>query len=232
MARDAGVAAFVLALPLLTYALVRTGTSRLEAVSVALFAGCLALAWRRGATEADRDATERWAVGARAEEATAAALAGLDARRFAVLHDVAVPGRRENADHLVVSRAGVVVVETKRWAGPVVIGRHVRARGERRDEVIDQMGRLERSVRRRLAAGACGRKVPVDLFVCIHTSRVRPARWRRRARLGRVAFGSPDDLVRWLRRRRRRRAVLDRGAVAEVTRALARGPSAVPAGDR
>jgi hypothetical protein len=68
-----------------------------------------------------RDA-DRWARGAAGEQATAALLAGLSARRWTVLHDLAVPGSRANIDHLVIGPTGLWVVDSKAFRG------HVQAR--------------------------------------------------------------------------------------------------------
>ncbi|MFF4388554.1 nuclease-related domain-containing protein [Streptomyces sp. NPDC001552] len=58
----------------------------------------------------------QWAAGAVGERATAARLAPLAAQGWTVLHDRALPGSRANADHLLISPAGVVfVVDSKRW---------------------------------------------------------------------------------------------------------------------
>ena len=195
--RDAFVLAALAALPLATYVLIRAGVSRLEAVGIAAFAVALVAGWRRGATQSDRDAAQAWRVGAWGEEATARALAALP-RGARVFHDVVLPGRRENIDHVVVTRRGVAIIETKRWSGRVVVGRHhVRVNGERRDDVIDQVARVRRSLSRYLDGAS------VDAFVCVHGGAVRASWWRRRARIGDVGFGSPDAMLRWLRRRRR-----------------------------
>lgn len=214
--RDLVALAVLLTLPVLTYVLGRSGMSRLEAIGIAGFVVVLLVAWRRGAASGDSERVARWASGAWGEEATAAALDGLARRGFAVLHDVEVPGRRENLDHVVVSRGGVAVIETKRWAGRVVIGRNVRVDGKRRNEVLAQVERQRRAVR-----AMAGRGVPVDAFVCVHARRVRPAWFRRRAVIDGVTFGGPDELVRWLRRRRRR-AALDGASVRALAGRLDR----------
>lgn len=72
---------------------------------------------------------DRWARGAAGERATAEILGRLPARRWVVLHDLALPGRRANVDHLVIGPTGVWVVDTKayrarmesRW-GRVLVG--------------------------------------------------------------------------------------------------------------
>jgi hypothetical protein len=56
---------------------------------------------------------ERWRQGAAGEVATGAALASLPGRRWAVMHDLRVPGSRANIDHLVIGPTGVWVIDTK-----------------------------------------------------------------------------------------------------------------------
>ena len=184
-------------LPLLTFVLTRRGVSGIEAVGIALFVGAIVIGWRRGANTHDAFAANAWAVGARAEVETARALDRLTDPHTVVLHDLGLAGRRENIDHLVISTRGVVVVETKRWTGSVVVGRTVRHNWRRRRDVIDQAERLRRSVSRAIEG------IPVDAFVCIHGARVRRAWFRRRASIDGVAFGDTAALVRHLRRRRR-----------------------------
>ena len=208
--RDVVALVVVMALPVMAYALARVGVSRLEAVGIAAFVLVLLVAWRRGASSNDRERVARWASGAWGEEATADVLEPLARRGVVVLHDVVLPGRRENLDHVVVSPGGVTIVETKRWAGRVVVGRNVRVDGQRRNDVIAQAERQRRSLRSMVGPG-----VPVEMFVCIHARQVRPAWFRRRAVIDGVVFGGPDDLARWLRRRRRRR-VLGRDAVRSI----------------
>jgi len=88
---------------------------------VAMGVGALAL-W-------PRPDPDRWARGAAGERATAELLRRLPARRWVVLHDLALPGSRANVDHLVIGPTGVWVVDTKayrarvkaRW-GRVLVG--------------------------------------------------------------------------------------------------------------
>lgn len=56
---------------------------------------------------------DRWARGAAGELATEQLLATLSGRRWAVLHDVALPGSRANVDHLVIGPTGVWVIDSK-----------------------------------------------------------------------------------------------------------------------
>ena len=195
--RDAGVMILLALLPATTFVLTRHGASGIEAVGIAVFAAVLLLGWRRGAAAADEYEAGAWLVGARGEERTAATLERVVDRSSIVFHDLRPPGRRENIDHLVVGRAGVLVVETKRWSGTVVVGRGVRVNGRRRRDVTDQVRRL-REITSRELGGA-----PVDAFVCIHGARVRPAWFRRRAVVDGAAYGGARELERWLRRRRR-----------------------------
>jgi Nuclease-related domain len=60
-----------------------------------------------------------WAVGATGEQAVAHLLSGVAGIR--VLHDRRVRGRAANVDHIVVSPAGVFVIDTKYFAGLVRI---------------------------------------------------------------------------------------------------------------
>ncbi len=120
-------------------------------------AGSLAKdAWGR------RSSTEAWRIGAEGEERTARSLDRLG-RRYRVLHDARVPGRRSNIDHVVVGPTGVLTIETKNYAGKVRISRSLFASepvvehgGRRLDRVIDQasgqaeaVGELVRSSSRR-----------------------------------------------------------------------------------
>lgn len=78
-----------------------------------------------------RDA-DRWRRGAEGERRTAALLDGLASRRWAVWHDLQVPGSRANIDHLVVGRTGVWVVDTKTPRGQVRSGWRSVRMGDRR----------------------------------------------------------------------------------------------------
>jgi hypothetical protein len=55
----------------------------------------------------------RWLRGAAAERATADLLSRLSRRRWAVFHDLGIPGSRANVDHLVIGPTGVWVIDTK-----------------------------------------------------------------------------------------------------------------------
>jgi hypothetical protein len=67
--------------------------------------------------------------------ATAAALAELEPEGWLLLHDLYRPGRRfASIDHVAVGPGGVVVIDTKQWAGAVdVVGGVLHQNGVRRD---------------------------------------------------------------------------------------------------
>ncbi len=74
-------------------------------------------------------------AGLRATAATAAALAALEPEGWLLLHDLHRPGRRfASIDHVAVGPGGVVVIDTKQWAGAVdVVGGILHQNGVRRD---------------------------------------------------------------------------------------------------
>lgn len=67
----------------------------------------------------DPQSTKAWSVGARGEQIIGERLNRLREVGIAVLHDRRIPGSRANIDHLVISRAGVFVVDTKNYSGRV-----------------------------------------------------------------------------------------------------------------
>ncbi|MFD5899107.1 nuclease-related domain-containing protein [Streptomyces sp. NPDC060366] len=78
------------------------------------------LAWLGLGGRAVRRADNRaalWAHGAAAEEATARLLAQLEPSGWTMWHDMALPGRLFNLDHVLASPCGtaVVVLDTKAW---------------------------------------------------------------------------------------------------------------------
>jgi hypothetical protein len=163
---------------------------------------------------------ERWLRGAAGERATAAVLERLPERKWVVMHDLALPGRRANIDHLVIGRTGVWVVDTKTtradvrttWRS-VRMGRRKLDTGPTRWEagiVSDLLG------------------VPVRPLIVMHAADLGP----RGGRAGRVRVVPPSALVWTLRRGRRRlsrRKVMD--LVAEALELLSpSGYRAEPAG--
>jgi hypothetical protein len=67
----------------------------------------------------DPQSTTAWAKGAQGEQMLGAALDRLRIEGIAVLHDRRIPRSRVNIDHLVISSAGVFVVDAKRYGGKV-----------------------------------------------------------------------------------------------------------------
>jgi hypothetical protein len=71
------------------------------------------------ALSSDPQSTTAWADGASGEEAAGRSLDTLRAEGFAVLHDRRIPGSKANIDHIVISPAGVFVVDPKNYRGKV-----------------------------------------------------------------------------------------------------------------
>ena len=142
----------------------------------------------------------RWAAGAAGERLTAAVLD--DLHGFVVFHDLRLPGRRWNIDHVVVGPPGVVVVETKLWRGSVAVSpfrlRRRRGAGKRRDAVRQVRAQAE------VLRQAVGSGVPVRSYLCVHGAEVRARWWWPRPVVRGVRVGGAGDLTRWLRRRPRR----------------------------
>lgn len=67
----------------------------------------------------DPQSTRAWERGSTGEQKLAKALAGLE--DLVVLHDRRVPGTRGNIDHILISPAGVFVVDAKRYEGLIQI---------------------------------------------------------------------------------------------------------------
>ena len=65
----------------------------------------------------ERQSTKAWERGAVGEERLGARLDSLVSDDIAVLHDRRIPGTRANIDHVVVTRAGIWVIDAKRYKG-------------------------------------------------------------------------------------------------------------------
>jgi hypothetical protein len=111
--------------------------------------------------------TRAWRDGARGERATARALRPLARRGFVVFHDVAIPGTPANADHVVIGPVGVVLVDSKRYAGRVWQDPDGRIWHNQYP-----MDRPLRSLRMEAAVIAELLGVPVRPVVCVHGARV------------------------------------------------------------
>jgi Nuclease-related domain len=111
--------------------------------------------------------TAAWRRGARGERRTARALRLLLRAGWSVLHDVAVPGSRANADHLLIGPPGVFLVDSKAWHGHITLGPDGLAwhNGHPMDEVLDTVRWEARQV-----AGALG--VGVLPLLCVHDARL------------------------------------------------------------
>ncbi|MFF4647501.1 nuclease-related domain-containing protein [Streptomyces sp. NPDC001389] len=123
-----------------------------------------------------RRAHNSWSVGAAGEARTARLLAPLVRRGHAVvLHDRAIPGSRANLDHLVLTAAGAIYVDTKNWisdksrltvqGGALRYGRYDQSRALQ--TVVWEAGQ---------AARALG--IPVRPVVAVHGAKVPAPRGR------------------------------------------------------
>lgn len=65
----------------------------------------------------ERQSTRAWSTGALGEEMVGARLDRVASEHIRVLHDRRIPGSKGNIDHIVVTPAGVWVVDTKRYKG-------------------------------------------------------------------------------------------------------------------
>jgi hypothetical protein len=167
----------------------------------------------------DRD-IERWQRGADGERATAELLDHLP-RRFAVSHDLAVPGsRRANIDHLVVGRTGVFVVDSKAYRSRLRFRRGVLWAGEWPVDTGLAAWEAER------VAGLLD--VAVVPLVAVHGSGLR----RRGVVAGGVRVVPASRLVRTLKRGRRRLRKADIAALAAAARAGLRPASETTASSR
>ncbi len=69
------------------------------------------------AVSSEPQSIRAWEQGAVGEERLGARLDALASDHLAVLHDRRIPGTKANLDHLVITRAGVWVVDAKRYKG-------------------------------------------------------------------------------------------------------------------
>jgi hypothetical protein len=89
-----------------------------------------------------------WRIGAAGEEQIGQTLAMLEQDGFHVFHDRRRPGGRDNIDHIVVGPPGVIVIETKHYAGDVrVRGKELFLKGRRATTFVDQVERQAASLR-------------------------------------------------------------------------------------
>jgi Nuclease-related domain len=111
--------------------------------------------------------TSAWRRGARGERRTARALRPLLRAGWTVLHDVAIPDSRANADHLLIGPPGVFVVDTKAWHGHISLGPDGSAwhNGHPMDSVLDTVRWEAKQL-----AQALG--VPILPLLCVHDARL------------------------------------------------------------
>lgn len=67
----------------------------------------------------DPQSTNAWATGAIGEQTIGESLERIRCAEIAVLHDRRIPGTRANIDHIVISAAGIFVIDTKHYHGRV-----------------------------------------------------------------------------------------------------------------
>jgi hypothetical protein len=144
---------------------------------------------------ADRGAA--WEKGAVGEERLGRALDRLVASgSVAVLHDRGVPDSRANIDHLVVTAAGVWVIDAKNYAGKVeVVGQSLRIDGrDRASKLVSGVHRQAGHVRQALSPTYA--EVPVHEALCfVAGGRVRASG---RGVIDDVVIGPPKDILRHL----------------------------------
>ncbi len=121
----------------------------------------------------ERLSTKVWEQGAFGETVVGRYLDGLSSEGFHVLHDRKIPGSRANIDHLVVTGAGVWVVDTKRYVGKrperYVEGgmfgsgrvESLKVGGRKRDKLLESMDRQLAGVRNSLED-----EIPVRGILC------------------------------------------------------------------
>lgn len=127
----------------------------------------------------DPQSTKAWDKGAAGERGLGRSLDGLRDEGFAVLHDRCIPGTRANIDHIVVSPAGVFVIDTKNWNGRVEqrdVGGWFRTDlrlyvgGRDQTKHLAGMNSQLEAVKHALAASADWRGVPVTGAFCFVSS--------------------------------------------------------------
>ena len=111
--------------------------------------------------------TAAWRRGARGERRTARALRPLLRVGWTVLHDVAIPDSRANADHVLIGPPGVFLVDTKAWHGHITMAADGSAwhNGHPMDGALD-------TVRWEADQLAAALGAPVLPLLCVHDARL------------------------------------------------------------
>ena len=145
--------------------------------------------------QADRlDAqADNWDRGAEGELITSTMLDALRLQGWAVLDDLADPHSRANIDHVLIGTGGIVVIDSKNYAGGVTLSNGVlRHNGWSLDGELDALDRYCQIVAE--ALGPAGVGVPVRGILCIHEAKMEgPVLVRGRAAVPAAV------LVSWLR---------------------------------
>lgn len=174
----------------------------------------------------DPPSTKAWVKGAAGERIIGDSLDGLRSEGFAVLHDRRIPGTRANIDHIVVSPAGVFVVDAKNWSGRVEqrdVGGWFKTDlrlyvgGRDRTKHLAGMNSQLAAVKDALAARADWRELPVTGAFCFMSSENWSLLDRRPLRFG-------DVYVLWgkaLGKLIRAEGALTSAQIAEIERELA-----------
>jgi hypothetical protein len=157
---------------------------------------------RRGDADEGPSARElAFAKGADGEERLGTQLNHAAARLggVAVLHDLVLPGKLANIDHLVIGPAGVTIVDAKAWEGRVWVGRAVIGQGRRgRRKPIEGM-RAQLARVHQVLAPAGRDDLPVDAALCFvnNNDGVPPTGLRD---LEGVLVGRPGAVIDWAMR--------------------------------
>lgn len=103
--------------------------------------------------ERETERSTRFAVAAKSEPRTAAALEPLESCGWRVLHDRRWPGStRANVDHIAVGPGGVAVIDSKHWSGAIsVAAGRLRCDEEDRQEAVENLLALTTAVEELLA---------------------------------------------------------------------------------
>jgi Nuclease-related domain len=114
------------------------------------------------ALSSDPASTRSWGIGAKGEETIGPSLDALRSEGLAVLHDRQMPASTANIDHIVVSQAGVFVIDTKHYQGQVARrGTRLFVGSRERSHLLEGILRQRAVVRRTLAERDMYREIPV-----------------------------------------------------------------------
>jgi len=90
------------------------------------------------ALTSEPQSTQAWATGAEGEELVAKRFEALVESGAIVLHDRRIPGTKANIDHIVITAAEVIVVDTKKYKGKIETGKNwLKVNGRDQTKLID-----------------------------------------------------------------------------------------------